>query len=411
MNEILTSIGVAGHMASPPETSNQPPAETIPSGTTGQPPSLPHNTAKFIKKQVVKAKREFRRQTVELIKTEGRGFYLRVSITLAFLWLKIGAKDAYVDEVLTALQEEYQGAWVPSRSTLQHYEGPMLRWLVELARRKNPDDPNLREKFTPAFLGEHPQYIANVGKAQVEELCRECQTLVRLDQQYANGCVKPAGPKAELRVTPVESAAKTEPVITTEPPHKSNPTDAKSKREDRSQSQAQPRQPATAADTESEPPSNDDLLMKIHVVQQTLSAMKEAGIPINRDAENAILRCCLTVKDINRSFNPQPFPLTVKVRGIASAAESPARTPSPAQSPALPISPDSAGSCPLVDSGADVPKPEPAAKPAGKRLRAAKSSVGMPPKPRAPLPGPDRDQPLLFPLPNHQTKPFPEKGS
>ena len=414
-------------VATPPETSPQLTAETMPTATTAQPtasggtppppgaPPVPGNPAKIVRKQVRKAQREFARKVLALMETESRGFYLRLCITLAYLWLKIGEKDAYVDEVLAKLHEQHKDAWAPSKTTLQHYEGPMLRWLAERARKKNPDDPNLSKKFTLVFLRQYPQYIVD---APLKELNRECKTLVSLDKKYGNGCVKPDEQKAELCAEGIAPVVKTEPSgSTTEPPQDSKPAGAENKRAQRSrlQNQArkpasaangestmpskigeseihpsvpkasqtlakaagadpqrtqgcklrnQPRQPASAADEEPSLPSNDDLLEKIHVVKQTLMDMKAAGIPINDDAKVAMANCCLLAKHINSYFGlPAPSRAsTTTLRGIST----------PAQSPALPVTMNGNGSPTLVGSGSTVPESTPIGKANSQRPRAAK---------------------------------------
>ena len=151
----------------------------------------------------------------------------------------------------------------------------------------------------------------------------------------------------------------------------------------------QHRQPAS--DEESALPSNDDLLEKIHVVKQTLLAMQEAGKPIGDDTKIAMANCCLLAKHINSNFGlPAPSRAgAATLRVIATAAES----------PTLPGSTNRNGSSALEGPGATVPESAPVAKPIGKRRRAAKRPVGMPPEPTAPLPGPDDAQPPLFPRP------------
>ena len=428
--------------APPPEAPPKPTAEAVPSATTGQPaisaatPTLQGaplaraqgNPAKIVRKQVRKAKREFVKKLVALMETESRGFYLRLCITLSYIWLKIGEKDAYVDEVLAKLHEQYKDAWVRSKTTLQHYEGPMLRWLKEVARGKNPEDPNLQKKFTIVFLRQYPQYIVD---APVEELSRECRTLIGLDKQYGNGCVKPDEQNAELCAEGIAPVVNTDSVdATTEAPQDSKSAVAEKRRAERSTSRSQkrrpiptedtkppakaetmaktagadqkssqgcklrsqPRQPASVEeDEEAALPSNDELLVKILAVEQTMLAMKQEGIPIDGDSINEIAKCLLLAKQINKYFG---------ITGPSRAGAASLRViVTPAQSPTLPVSTDRNGSTAPVGPGSSVLASEPIPKPTRERRRAAKRRVEMPAEPTAPLPGPEDDQPPLFTQP------------
>jgi hypothetical protein len=462
MSKILTPSGAAGQTALSPETTSIQPASEGTSPLHAAPTPVPGNTAKILRKQVRKAQQEFARRTVQLIKTEDRGFYLRVCLTLAYIWLKIGNKDDYVDEVLAKLHKQYEGAWVPSQSTLQHYEGPLLHWLLKLAQEKDPTDQNLPEKFTTVFLRKHPHYMLNGGKAQVDDLCSDCKTLVRLDRKHGNGCVKPEEQKAESK--DIEPAVQTAPAgAITEPPQKVKPVRAKNERAQRSKLQSQPRQPTSAAEAESAlcskiaasavnpsvpskptqaiantsqtqaktngatpqrtqrcyPQSkprrlspatkdevtarmNDELLEMLHGVQQRLLAMQEAGITTNRDVENAMLGCCTTVTQINSHFRPPALRTADAATppGIATAAQLAAQTPPPpTQSPALSVPTNGIGSLTLAGPGATVPESAPIAESTSKHRRAAKRPVEILPEPAASLPGPEDDQLMLFPLP------------
>ena len=98
----------------PPEAKPQPQpdATALQIVPTGLLAPVTANTAALVKKRVAKAGRDFVRQVVALIENEQRGFYLKLCITLAYILLKIGDKDAYVDEVLATLNKKHKGVWV-----------------------------------------------------------------------------------------------------------------------------------------------------------------------------------------------------------------------------------------------------------------------------------------------------------
>jgi len=304
MNEIKLNAVVEGQTALPPETmSTRPVAEGAPFQQEAK-PSLPaDNTAKVIAARVKAAEQDFLRQTVELIETEGRGLFLRLSITLAYIWLKIGNEAEYVDDLLEKLQRDHKDELVPSKKTFQHYEGPMLRWFAELARRKNPKDPNLREKFSPTFLRSHPQYILGVGEPELKVLQSECRTLLGLDEKFGNGRLKPEKiqpaialnrPKPSAGVSTAGSASNGEEKRPKTPVAKSS---KKYPAKPKIQSSLVPH-----SSNGEGAPSNDELLVKIDGVYTTLLAMQEAGIQVDLDVTRALMKCCVTAKKIQDVF-------------------------------------------------------------------------------------------------------------
>jgi len=240
---------------------------------------------KAVAKEVKKAQRNFSKQLGKLGGVCVHDFYIRLLITLSFIWLKIGNKDSYVDEVMVRLNHKPNNSWLPARTTLQHYEGPLLRWLAELARQQNPTDPNLREKFSPTFLRQHPQYLLGVGKSQLKLIAKKYVTMTEFDKAFGNGCIS-AGKQRH------KSAAMLAP----------NQNGELAKRKLRCKLTPTIRQPVVDNEGEADLPTNDGLLEQIAIVQKTLEEMKVAGIPVENDVVSHLMRCCMTAKSLQQYF-------------------------------------------------------------------------------------------------------------
>jgi len=329
----------------PPETKPQPAALAVPPVPAGPPAPAPADTAALVKKRVAQAGRDFMRQSIELIGNEQRGFHLKLCITMAYIWLKIGEKDAYVDDLLAKLNDQHKGEWVPAKTTLQHYEGPMLRWLAKLARQKNPNDPSLPTKFTITFLREHPRHILDIGDADLKALNKDCKTLLELDKKHGNDCVKPQvlpvelpakamapaamtpaaeaiaisppkkirnGAKHELparAIAPAVKATPTEDTVTRSPQKNAGRT--KRKPAQHAPLENRPRQSTLTLDIEGTLLSNDEMLESIQVIKQNMLGMEQAGVPVERDVCLALFQCYMTAKKINKYFTEHTFPLAV----------------------------------------------------------------------------------------------------
>ena len=305
MNEIKLNAVVEGQTALPPETmSTRPVAEGSPFQQEAK-PSLPaDNTAKVIAARVKKAREKFARQVEEMTALAGRDFFLRLSVTLSFIWLKIGDEEGYVDDILATLQTEHKDQWTPAKQTLQHYEGPMLRWLVELARAKNPADPNLKSKFTPTFLRTNPKYILDVGNPELMILQSECRTLTGLDEKYGNGRLKPEKiqPAMALGTTkPSASVLPARPASIAEKKRAKMPTAKSSKKipaKAKTQSGLAAKEDEVAA-----PPTNDDLLLQVDAFKKDMLKMKDAGVPVNSDVSNALFAIWQLSREIKKYFH------------------------------------------------------------------------------------------------------------
>ncbi|MEI8289793.1 MAG: hypothetical protein WCH99_09995 [Verrucomicrobiota bacterium] len=258
------------------ETSTEAQGTTLPSELIA---TLPISIAgePYLAKEVGKAKKKFTRSVDQLVTVVGRDFHLRLVITLSLIWLKIGGEDQYVDDVFAKLQEENKTKWVPTKSTMQHYEGPMLRWLAALARARNPDDPRLRDKFSPTFLRTHLEYIVGIGEKELNELQTECDTLVKLDAKYGNACLV-ANKSKPVQEKTFKPACKTKRSVT--------PTATQLKPD-----RGVPVSEDVVSDDEQYPPTNDELINQLHGVLKAIELMIQAGVTIERDARN-LMFCC-----------------------------------------------------------------------------------------------------------------------
>jgi len=304
-------------VATPPETSPQPTAETMPTATTGQPEVVEATTtpqaappaanaddlAKAVAARVAQAKQAFITKLAEAYEHQ---LYMRLAITFEFMWLKIGNQEQYVDAVLAKFQATHPGGWMPAKKTLQHYEGPMLRWLEKLARKKNPKDPALKGKFSPTFLNAHPKYILdlNIDEEKLIGLAHDCKTMVGLDKKWGNDRVKPAKQTSKL------SAAAINPSIPSNPTQavpKANQTQAKTAGADPQRTQDckprnQLRHPSPSEEDEPAPPTDDEMLATLRVFYYQMLARKKAGEPLHGDIKKELFRCVKTAGEINEYF-------------------------------------------------------------------------------------------------------------
>jgi hypothetical protein len=291
MKQILL-IDVAPGTALPPKTI----VATAP-GQGSLPPTAERQLTdgemkKASAKRIQAAMRLFPKQLLKSGKISGNAFFMRLVLAFTFIWLKIGNKEAYVDDLLARLEDENKDMDVASKETIQHYEGPMLRWLAELAHQNDPTDPNLQEKFPITFLRSHPQYILALGDgmAKLRELQCECATLTRLDGRYGNGRVNPSEKKTEATAVTTNPPRRKSPrpSVALEAKTLAKPTVVGSRQATKGKRPLQLCLKSGDKDVETCPPTNDELLEKIDAVKKTLQSMRNAGVPLDDDAHKAL---------------------------------------------------------------------------------------------------------------------------